>query len=86
MPHVDDEGELRPVLQPMVIRALKERNRVIDFGLREEMLEEMEIIISQRRTADTLASRLSHTAMESARESAEPVVRDRLVNQIQRLE
>lgn len=86
MPHANDEGELRPVFQPIVIRALKNRERLIDAGLREEVLNEMEDVVAQRRTADTLASRLSHTAMESMKQSAEPVIRDRLVNQIQRFE
>lgn len=86
MPHLDEEGELKPVLQPVAIRALRDRDRLVDLGLREDMLDELETIVANRRTADTLASRLSHNAMESVKDSAEPVVRDRLVNQMRRFE
>lgn len=78
MPHTGETGELTPLVQPKAVRALKERPRLVDMGVREEMLEQLEMQIAERRSADTVAARLSHAIADSAKQSAEPVVRDRV--------
>lgn len=85
MPHTDGEGELKPLVQPRVIRALKNRPRLIDKGVRREMLEEMEQNVIERRTTGEVASRVSHTVMKSASDAGEPVVRNRMWNALERL-
>lgn len=78
MPHADDEGELDPLVQPRVVRALKNRPRLVDMGFRKEVLEQMEDQIARRRTTDTLASRASHALVNALKDSAEPAVRSRV--------
>lgn len=85
MPHTDGEEELEPLLQPRVIRMLKNRNRLINMGLREEILEEMEETINRRRTTDTIAHRISTTMADVLRDSSEPIVRDRMENRLSQM-
>lgn len=82
MPHTDGEEELEPLLQPRVIRMLKNRNKIISLGLREEILDEMEDTIARRRTTDTIAHRVSTTMADVLRDSSEPIVRDRMRNRL----
>lgn len=85
MPHTDESGELKPLVEPRVIQALEERPRLIDMGVREEMWSQLEANIRERRTANTVASRISHSLMNTVQGSAEPVVRDRLNKNLNRV-
>lgn len=85
MVHTDGGEELEPLLQPRVIRMLKNRDRVVNLGLREEILEEMEQVISRRRTTDTIAHRVSTTMADMLRDSGEPVVRNRMENRLEQM-
>jgi len=76
MPH-DGEGQ-NPLVQPRVVRALKNRPRLVDMGFREEMLDNMEAEIIQRRTTDTVAHRISSEVAESVSNAGKPVVRNRV--------
>lgn len=78
MPHTGDSDELDPLVQPRAIRLLKNRPRLVDKGIRREMLEELEKSVSERRRADTVAARISHGLVESARQPAETVAKNRL--------
>lgn len=80
--HTDDGEELEPLLQPRVIRMLRNRQRLINFGFREEVLEEMEETITRRRTTDTIAHRVSTTMADVMRDSSEPIVRDRIESRL----
>lgn len=82
--HTDDGEELEPLLQPRVIRMLRNRQRLINFGFREEVLEEMEETIARRRTTDTIAHRVSTTMADVLRDSSEPIVRDRMRNRLEK--
>lgn len=85
MVHTDDGDELEPLLQPRVIRMLKNRDRLINLGVREEILEEMEETIARRRTTDTIAHRVSTTMADVLRNSGEPVVRNRMESRLERM-
>lgn len=67
-----------PILRPRLVRFLKERDRLVDFGFREEFLNELESQVAQRRAPTQLAEKATDAATERARDSAKPVVRDRV--------
>lgn len=74
MPHQDESGELKPIVQPRLIRALKNRTRLVNLGLREEVLDNLEETVKERRRTDTVASRLSHEMMQSLSDTGKPVL------------
>lgn len=77
MPHEGDGGELNPLLEPHLIQLLKRRPRLIDDGLRKETLDELETVIRERRTADTVASRVAHEVTQAGSGVAESVAESR---------
>lgn len=78
-----DEGdEVDPLIQPRAIRALKNRPRLISLGFREEVLEQMEETVKQRRHPDTVAEKAAQGLKERAEDATEPVVRGRLRNRV----
>lgn len=68
----------QPLLQPRVIRFLKQRSKLVDLGFREEVLEQLEAQIVERRTPSRVAEKAADETMNRARESTTPVVRDRV--------
>lgn len=46
-----------PIIQPRVIRRLKDRRRVVDFGFREEFLDELDNVLCEMRRPDRIAER-----------------------------
>lgn len=77
MPHAGENEAQKPLLQPRAVRALRKRPRLVDMGVREEVLIELEKNIVERRTADTLAHRVSQNIAQNMAEAGEPVVRNR---------
>ena len=57
MAGTDPEVREQPLVQPRVIRFLKERPRLVDYGVRREFLEEVEKGVVERRRPDTAAER-----------------------------
>lgn len=76
MPHTGGDGEKEPLMQPRVVKALKNRPRLVDFGVRKQMLEGLEESIAERRHPDRVSERASSTAAETAKQAAEPAARD----------
>lgn len=69
-------------MKPRVIRALKGRPRLIDMGMREELLEEVEKNMEERRTPEVVAHRISHNVSSTLQQAGEPVVRNRVANML----
>lgn len=63
MVETDSAGEKEPLLQPRLIRFLKNRPRLIDKGMRKEFLEELEQEVVERRKPDTIAEKMARSAM-----------------------
>lgn len=78
----EENPEAEPLVQPRLIRTLKNRDKLIDFGVREEVLEQAEDIIKRRRHPDTVAERVTQRISQTAKDASEPVVRDRLKNRV----
>lgn len=57
MSEANDETELEPLVQPRLIRLLKERRRLIDKGVREDFWENLEQNAISRRRPDTVAEK-----------------------------
>lgn len=72
------DEELQPIIEPHMVKKLRNRTRLVDFGLRRQFLEELEEVMRRRRSPDELASRASREATNAAKEPAEAVVRDRI--------
>lgn len=76
------EPELDPIVQPRLVRFLKDRQRLIDRGIRKELLEQLESQMVMRRRPDTAAEMLVDNMFERFREAGTEVskkrVRDRL--------
>lgn len=56
MAQSDDTAELEPLLQPRLIRFMRDRPRLIDRGIRKEALDDLETIVAERRTTDSVAN------------------------------
>lgn len=78
----DENSEAQPIMQPRLIRTLKNRNRIIDFGWREEVLDQAEDVIEQRRHPDTVAERMVQHVKQTAEGAGEPVIRNRMKNRV----
>ena len=81
----DESTGQNPLLQPRVVRLLKERNRVVDFGLREEFLDELEEIIAERRRPNRVAERATDEALERARSASRNPVRSRVEERVSKM-
>lgn len=64
-----DEAELEPLIQPRLVRFLKNRPRAIDRGLRREFLEELETQMVIRRRPDTAAEKAVDAVFDRFREA-----------------
>jgi len=80
----DEQEETNPLVQPRVIRTLKDRPRLIDLGFRQEVLEQMESAMARRRSPDVIAERATQEVKQTAEEATEPVVRDRLRSRVEK--
>lgn len=76
---VGTEGEdaVKPLAEPRLVQFLKDRPRLVDRGLRQEFLEQLEQNIRQRRRPDTMAEKTVQQAFRTFEEAGGGVVRDR---------
>lgn len=74
----DPQAEEEPILQPRLIRFLKNRRKLVGGGIREEFWEEVERNVIERRRPDTAAERAVQNLMDWAAESTAPVARRRM--------
>jgi len=73
----EDSGE-SPILHPHIIRKLKDRNRLVDFGVRKEILSSVEDRVKQRRKPSNVADRASSRVMSDVSNAGQSVMSDRL--------
>lgn len=79
-----DSLSQEPILRPMVVRALRERPKLVDVDARDRVLEQLEMQISQRRTPDNIADALSRNTLERAADLGQPMVRDAAKNRLEK--
>lgn len=72
------EEELQPIVQPHLVRFLKDRPRLIDKGMRREFLEELEHQMKIRRQPDTAAERAVNLVFDRARDAGKGVAKRRV--------
>jgi len=72
-----EEG-LNPLVRPRAIRLLKKRPKLVDFGLREEVLEQLDQNICKRREPEEIAERTVKRAFNEGADAAAPPVRERI--------
>jgi len=65
-----------PLVKPHVVRMLKDRPRVVDKGVRRNILDHLDRSISENRTPEKLAENASQRAMEPVRKAAQGTVFD----------
>jgi len=53
----DGDGSAQPLVEPRLVQFLKDRPRLVDRGLRQEFLEQLEMNIRERRIPDSMAER-----------------------------
>lgn len=84
-----NDSELEPLVQPRLIRLLKNRPRLVDFGVREELLEELEQQVILRRTPDNVAesmiSQIIRGTTQRASEVTEPVFKNRTAEKMSKI-
>lgn len=77
MSGVDEGAELEPLVQPRLIRFLKDRPRLVDKGVRRELLEQLENQAIQRRRPDTAAEKAVQSFFNRFNEAGGQVARER---------
>ena len=75
MPPDGSQPENEPVVRPHIVRALRERPKLLGGRLRNEFLGNVEDVLAERRKPDAVASRAARQATEPAREAGERVIR-----------
>lgn len=75
----------QPLLQPRIIRLLKDRPRLISFGLREDVLDELDAKMCQRRSPQSLADKLSDVLVNEASDSMRPAIRRRAEQRVSKM-
>lgn len=74
-----------PLVQPRMVRLLKERPRLINFGIREEVLDQLDGQICKRRSPQHLAERVSDVAIRDTSDAVKPVMRNRIEQKIENM-
>lgn len=78
----NNEMRDNPLIQPKLVRMLKQRSRLIDLGIREEVLDQLDNRMCQRRSPRHIAERLSDTVVNEASDATRPVMRDRVEKKV----
>lgn len=78
----DEVAEQSPLMEPRVVRLLKQRRRLIDFGMREEILEEMEVILAERRKPGRVAERATENILSRAQEATRRPLANRVESRV----
>lgn len=74
-----------PLIHPRLVRKLKERPRLIDFGLRKEVLEQLDQELCRRRSPQEVANRLSDRVTDEVTNTTKPVMRKRATKKMDEL-
>lgn len=73
----DDETPAQPLLEPRLVRFLKNRPRLVNRGFREEFLEHLEQNVRLRRTPDAMAERSVQEFIKRFEEAGGSVAKNR---------
>jgi hypothetical protein len=73
-----------PLIEPKVIKRLKDRSRVVDFGMREEFLNELEFVTRERRKPDHIAEEAVKRGFQRAEEAGAGVAKERTKSLLKR--
>lgn len=79
-----DEGEADPLLKPRLIRLARDRRRLIDLGVRKDVLDQVEKRVCERRCAENVGDRLTRETLGSVVDLSQPVVRDKAISGLSR--
>lgn len=77
-------GEEEPILQPRLIRFLKNRKKWLGGSIRNDFWQEVERNVTNRRIPDTAAERFIDRIGDEIREASFPVAKDRVRNRMAR--
>jgi len=80
MPQDSEASSEKPILHPHIISKLKDRPRVVDFGVRRDALAQLENQLAERRTPKNVAKRTSRRAMSEAKDVGQNVMSNRMEN------
>jgi predicted ribonuclease toxin of YeeF-YezG toxin-antitoxin module len=78
----DEVTDEAPLMEPRLVRLLKNRQRLIDMGMREEFLSELETIMTERRKPDRVAQKATDEVLTRAQEATREPVRRRLKDRV----
>lgn len=74
----EDYSEVDPVLQPHLVRFLRERPKLIDVEMREKVLKGVEENIKDRRRPGYMAERIAEAAADIGKPVLTDATRERL--------
>lgn len=77
-------GEEQPIVQPRLIRFLKNRRKLLGGGIRDEFWEEIERNVTERRKPDTAAERAVGNVVDRVQEASFPVAKRRVKDGLSR--
>lgn len=78
MAGADAEVSQQPLVEPKLIKFLKNRPRLVDKGLREEFLNELEHNVASRRQPDTMAEKTVQNFLRRFEEAGGGVAKERV--------
>lgn len=81
----EDRDLQDPLIEPRVIRFLKDRPRLVDKGWRKELLEELENQMRERRKPDTIAEKAVRSVFRNAEEVGENVTQRRAKDKLRKV-
>lgn len=70
-----DDDSSDPLVQPRVIRLLKNRRRVVDFGMRKEFWDELESVTENRRRPEEVSQRTVRSGFDRISTATSRVLR-----------
>lgn len=74
-----------PLIRPRLVRLLKERPRLINLGFREEVLDEIDHKMCQRRSPQHVAEKVSDILINETGDSVRPALRKRAEQRISKM-
>ena len=75
MPTHDDPRN-EPLVEPRVIKRLKDRPRIVDWGVRKQFLEQLEKVAIERRKPGNVARGAVRTGFDRFQEAGEDVAKE----------
>lgn len=81
----EEQASQEPLMQPRLVRFLKNRRKLVGGKLREEILEEVERNMEQRRMPDTAAEKIVQNAMRRTEEVTGSVARKKAKSGINKI-